>query len=117
MVNCKCGSKYDGETSLIKVSTRLEQHQKSITDRKWDFSGISNHAQSCKKGFEWDRSSTLKVEDMKFDRKVREALQIPFQETSPHSEHGFNQDDGLCEDELLETNALTPSREVFTLTV
>ena len=93
MVNCKCGSKYVGETSL-KVSTRLEQHQKSITDKKWDLSGISNHAQSCKKGFEWDRSSVLKVEDRKFDRKVREALEIQFQETSPHSEHGLNQDDG-----------------------
>ena len=69
MVNCKCGSKYVGETSL-KVSTCLKQHQKSITDKKWDLSGISNHAQSCKKGFEWDRSSILKVEDRKFDRKV-----------------------------------------------
>ena len=93
MVNCKCGSKNVGETSL-KVFTRLKQHQKSITDKKWDLSGISNHAQSCKKRFEWDRSSILKVEDRKFDRNVREALEIQFQGTSPHSEHGLNQDDG-----------------------
>ena len=35
------------------------------------------------------RSSILKVEDRKFDRKVREALETQFQGTSPH-EHGYN---------------------------
>ena len=35
-----------------------------------------------------------KTEERKFDRKVREALEIQLQQTSPHSDHGLNQDDG-----------------------
>lgn len=92
-VNCNCGKKYVGETSM-KVSTRLEQHKKSIQDKKWDLTGISNHAQTCQQGFRWNDVDVLKVEDRKFDRKVREALEIQFRETSPHNDHGLNQDYG-----------------------
>ena len=50
MVDCNCGKKYVGETKL-KISTRLEQHKKSIEKEKWDSSGISYHAED----FKWDR--------------------------------------------------------------
>ena len=56
--------------------------------------GVSFHAKTCKEGFDWENTSTLKIEDRRFDRKVREALEIQFRETSPHNEHGLNQDDG-----------------------
>ena len=92
-VDCKCGKKYVGETSM-KVATRMQQHRKSIKDKKWDLSGISNHAKNCKQGFDWTSAKTIKIEEKKFDRKVREALEIQFRETSPRSEHGLNQDDG-----------------------
>ena len=72
----------------------MEQHKKSIQDEKWDLTGISNHAKVCKQGFEWENTKTLTVEQKKFQRKVREALEIQLQDTSPHSEHGLNQDDG-----------------------
>ena len=90
MINCKCNKRYVGETKL-KVSTRVKQHEKSVKDKKW---GVSFHAKTCKEGFDWDNVKTIKIEDRKFDRKVREALEIQFHETSPRSEHGFNQDDG-----------------------
>ena len=90
MVNCKCNKRYVGETKL-KVSSRTRQHIKSIENEKWDSSGVSFHAKTCKEGFDWDGVSILKVESKKFDRK---ALEIQFQETSPHSEHGLNQNDG-----------------------
>ena len=61
----------------------------TVNDKKWDTSGISFHANTCKEGFDWDNVKTMKI-----DRKVREALEIQFQETSPRSEHGLNQDDG-----------------------
>ena len=93
MVNCKCNKRYVGETKL-KVSSRTRQHIKTIENEKWDSSGVSFHAKTCKEGFDWDGVSTLKVESRKFDRKVREALEIQFQETSPRNEHGLNQDDG-----------------------
>ena len=93
MIKCKCNNRYVGETKL-KVSTRVKQHEKSVKDKKWDTSGVSFHAKTCKEGFGWDNVKTIKVEDRKFDRKVREALEIQFHETSPRSEHGLNQDDG-----------------------
>ena len=93
MVSCKCEKRYVGETKL-KVSTRIKQHERTIKDKKWDSSGVSFHAKTCKEGFDWENTSTLKIEDRRFDRKVREALEIQFRETSPRNEHGLNQDDG-----------------------
>ena len=92
-VACKCGKRYYIETKL-KVFTRLQQHKDSIEHEKWDASGISYHAQFCDCGYDWENSKVLKIESKKFDRKVREALEIQFQETSPRSESGLNQDDG-----------------------
>ena len=89
-----CGGKaYVGETSM-KTRTRIQQHQKSIVDKKWDLAGISSHAKTCRVGFNWEETTLLKTEERKFDRKVREALEIQLQQTSPHSDHGLNQDDG-----------------------
>ena len=93
MINCKCGKGYVGETKL-KVSTRITQHEKNVSDEKWDVSGITNHARTCEEGFEWDKTSTLKIEENKFDRKVREALEIQYRGTSPRNDHGLNLDDG-----------------------
>ena len=93
MTSCGCGKKYVGETSL-KTATRIEQHKKSITDEKWNLTGISDHARNCKVGFEWKDTTILKIEEKIFDRKVRVALDIQLQQTSPHSDHGLNQDDG-----------------------
>ena len=72
----------------------MEQHEKSIIDKKWDSSGVSNHAKVCKEGFLWDETKPLRIENSRFDRKVREALEIQFRDTLPHSEHGLNLDGG-----------------------
>jgi len=93
LVPCKCGKQYVGETKL-KTYNRLEQHKDYITKKTWDSSGISSHAKDCKIGFDWENASILKIENKRFDRKVREALEIQFQNTSPRSENGLNQDDG-----------------------
>ena len=66
-----------------------KQHKKNVEDEKWDLSGITNHAKICKEGMKWDDASLLKMEENKFDRKVREALEIQFRETAPHSDHGL----------------------------
>ena len=68
-------SSYVGETKL-KVSTRIKQHERTIKDKKWDSSGVSFRAKTCKEGFDWENTSTVKIEDRRFDRKVREALEI-----------------------------------------
>ena len=78
----------------MKVSTRMAQHQKSISDEKWDTTGVSDHARYCKVGFDWTETKLLKTENKRFERKVREALEIQLQQTSPHTDQGLNQDDG-----------------------
>ncbi|MEO0685547.1 MAG: hypothetical protein AAFY76_11030 [Cyanobacteria bacterium J06649_11] len=94
MVECNCGKKkYVGETKL-NVQSRIAQHQKTVTDEKWEASGIPLHAEYYKAGFKWDDTRILKTEERRFDRKVREALEIQLQDTAPRSEQGLNQDDG-----------------------
>ena len=81
-------------TSPGSFISRIKQHERTIKDKKWDSSGVSFHVKTCKDGFDWENTSTLEIEDRRFDRKVREVLEIQFRETSPHNEHDLNQDDG-----------------------
>ena len=94
MVSCKCEKRYVGETKL-KVSTRIKQHERTIKDKKWDSSGVSFHAKTCKEGFDWENTSTLKIEDRRFDRKVREALEIQLRETFLYLFFFFQAEDGI----------------------
>ena len=55
LTSCKCGKKYVGETSL-KVSTRMEQHKKTIRDEKWDLTGISRDLYDRSKEALWKRT-------------------------------------------------------------
>ena len=87
-----CGKKCVGETYL-KVSLKWNNIKKIMRDEKWDLTWISIHMQSCDAEFDWKNLKTMKVEERKFDRKVREALEIQLQNTSPHSKNGLNQDD------------------------
>ena len=70
---------------VAEVLTRIIQHQKFITDEKWDTRGVSD-------AFCWTETKLLKTEEGKFERKVREALEIQLQQTSPHSDQGLNQE-------------------------
>ena len=78
----------------MKTATRIQQHKKSIVDKKMVLKGVSDHAKTCKVGFDLKGTITLKTEEKKFERKVREALEIQLQQTSPRSDHGLNQDNG-----------------------
>ena len=84
----------------------LDWNNTKTLDEKWELTGISGHAQNCQEGLKWIDVEFLKVLKRKFDRKVREALEIQFQESSPYNEHGLNH-------ELLETNVLVPSGKDF----
>ena len=67
----------------------MDQHKKSIKDEKWRKTGlktsISNHVNLCNAGFDWNNVKTLKVEARRFQRKVREALEIQLQNTAPRT--------------------------------
>ena len=92
-IPCSCGiTPYRGETKM-KVSTRSGQHEESIRKEKWDNSGVVSHSKDCPGNIEFEKTETVKVIYNKFDRKVRESLEIQM-----HGCHtrdgGVNLDDG-----------------------
>ena len=82
---------YIGETKL-QIRTRIEDHKGYIAKEKWDESGVSSHSKLCK-DVEWNKIETLKVERNRFDRKVREALEIQRYKCDPNN-GGMNKDWG-----------------------
>ena len=91
-VVCRCDAPYTGETKL-KICTRGQQHQKNVRQNIIDNSGIVNHSRKCNKGIDWEEMRTLKIESNRFERKVREALEIQYHECGP-KKGGMNLDDG-----------------------
>ena len=75
-IPCSCGIiPYRGETKM-KISTRSIQHEDNIKKKKWDESGVTSHSKKCDGNIEFNNTETVKVIYNKFDRKVREALEI-----------------------------------------
>jgi len=93
-IYCSCGKMYIGETGC-KVSTRLQQHQKDLLEKekKKTTSGVAEHACECDGTVDWSKVETIKVENKRFERKVREALDIQNNHSNPR-EGGMNQDYG-----------------------
>ena len=54
--------------------------------------GVSEHALKCHGQIDWNNAKVLKVENHKFSRKVREALEIQRNRTGLI---GMNKDNGL----------------------
>ena len=78
----------------LKYSRGFHNTKKLLRMKDSEASGIPFHAENCKAEFKWEDTRILKTEERRFDRKVREALEIQLQDTAPRSEHGLNQDDG-----------------------
>ena len=91
-IHCKCNSvpPYIGETKL-KIRTRFEDHKNYVLKEKWDQSGAALHQKNCHSGFE--EVETIKIESKKFEREVREALEIQKHQSGP-KDGKINQDDG-----------------------
>ena len=82
---------YIGETKL-QIRTRNEQHQDYVAKEQWEKSGAAFHSRTCD-GIIWDQIETLKTEGNRFDRKVREALEIQYYKCGP-TNGGMNIDNG-----------------------
>ncbi|XP_065658414.1 uncharacterized protein LOC136082928 [Hydra vulgaris] len=92
IIKCNCSKVYIGETKM-QVSTRMHQHQKSINENKPNQSALAYHKTFCKENIIWEKTRTLKVENKKFENKIREALEIQNNMCSARN-GGINLDEG-----------------------
>ena len=68
----------------------MEQYTKSIKDKNGIWQVFPTTQKPCNVRFDWENVKTLIV----FDENIqREALEIEFQNTSPHIEHDLNHED------------------------
>jgi hypothetical protein len=92
-IKCQCTVQpYVGETKL-RVCSRTEQHKEYVSKKKHGQSAIASHALMNNCVPDWDETVTLKVEPKRFERKVREALEIQRWQCGP-ANGGLNLDDG-----------------------
>ena len=77
----------------MKVSTRSMQHEESVNKKKWDNSAIALHSKDCTGNILFDETKTIKVIHNRFDRKVRESLEIQMNNCH-RRDGGMNLDDG-----------------------
>ena len=92
-IPCSCGIQpYRGETKK-RICTRTGEHQSYIEKQEWDKSGLASHSKECSGNILFDDTETIKIMYNKFDRKVRETLEI--QKFDCHyTDGGMNQDKG-----------------------
>ncbi|XP_065664526.1 uncharacterized protein LOC136086174 [Hydra vulgaris] len=92
IIKCNCSKVYIGKTKL-QVSMRMHQHQKSINESKPNQSALAFHKTFCNENITWEKTRTLKVENKRFERKIREALEIQNNMCSARN-GGINLDEG-----------------------
>ena len=76
-----------------EISSRNAQHQECMRKEKWDNSAVALHSRNCQGEIDFENTETVKVIYNKFDRKVREALEIQLNECGP-KKGGMNFDEG-----------------------
>ena len=75
-IPCSCGiTPYRGETKK-RVCTRIKEHEQYIEKGQWGKSGAAGHAQTCEGQIDFENTETVKIIYNRFDRKVRETLEI-----------------------------------------
>ena len=92
-IPCSCGmTPYRGETKK-RILTRIQEHQTNTVKEEWGKSAVAQHSKNCNGRIEFEKASTVAVYDKKFERKVRETLEI--QKHDCHTDHGgMNPDKG-----------------------
>ena len=75
-IPCSCGiTPYRGETKK-KIVTRTNEQKTNVEKQEWDKSGIAQHSKDCPGNIQFENTETVSVIYNKFDRKVRETLEI-----------------------------------------
>ena len=92
-VPCSCGAPPNRGETKKKISTRLDEHKGNVEKDQPDKSGVALHNKNCTGEINFEEAGTVAVVHNKFDRKVRETLEI--QKHDCHvSDGGMNPDKG-----------------------
>ena len=92
-IPCSCDiPDYRGETKK-KVSSRAKEHEDNVRKREWDKSAVALHTKNCCGSIKFDETETVAVIFNKFDRKVRETLEIQKHDCH-YANGGMNPDKG-----------------------
>ena len=83
---------YVGETKIL-IRNRILQHEDCVAKDNISQSALALHCRSCTSSIDWENAETLKIEPKRFERKVREALEIQRNRCGP-KQGGMNLDDG-----------------------
>ena len=92
-IPCSCGiPAYRGETKK-RICTRIDEHMINVQKEEHEKSGVSLHSKDCRGVIMFEEAETVAVVYNKFNRKVRETLEI--QKNDCHiSNGGMNPDKG-----------------------
>ncbi len=92
-IPCSCDiTPYRGETKK-KIDTRLGEHETNVAKEEYEKSGVALHSKNCPGEINFEEAETVAVVHNKFNRKVRETLEI--QKHDCHvSAGGMNPDKG-----------------------
>ena len=77
----------------MKISTGSMQYQTNIRKGRWENSGIAAHSKICNGEIQFDKTKTERVIYNRFDRKVRESLEIQKHGCNSR-QNGMNLDNG-----------------------
>ena len=92
-IPCSCGIiPYLGETKK-KIHTRTLEHKRNTENREYDKSALALHSKDCHGQILFEKTETVCVISKKFERKVREALEIQ-KHNCHYLDGGMNSDKG-----------------------
>ena len=75
-IPCSCRiTAYRGETKK-RISTCTKEHYLNVVKDEWEKSGLAQHTKDCLGPIQFENTETIAVVYNKFDRKVREAIEI-----------------------------------------
>ena len=89
-----CWSVYNGETKK-KILSRSTEHQQESTKGNWSSSGATEHTKECHGYLDWLQPRTLSMNNMYYDRKVRESLEIDMAVVRYGRDKVLNWDNGI----------------------
>ena len=75
-IPCSCGKPPNRGGTKKRILTRGDENKSNVLKKEWNKSGVALHAKKCPGEIKFDEIETVAVISNRFDRKVRETLEI-----------------------------------------